>query len=90
MAAGFIPADTPLNLTKGGKSTAPNPATGPWTPTRHTSDEVTKPSSRREAASRPTLPRRRPNRLALDGVQRAPQPPDPTAQLELLPPEEVG
>ena len=39
---------------------------------------------KREAASRPTLPRRRPNRLALDGAQRVPQPPDPTAQLELL------
>lgn len=47
-------------------------------------------SSRREAAPRPTRPRRRPKGPGLDDAQRVPQPPDPTAQLELLLPEEVG
>lgn len=41
-------------------------------------------SSRREAAPRPTSPRRRPKGPGLDGAQRVPQPPDQTAQLELL------
>ena len=45
-------------------------------------------SSRREAAPRPTRPRRRPKGPGLDGAQRAPQPPDSTAQLELLLPTE--
>ena len=44
---------------------------------------------KRKAASRPTTPRRRPKRLALNGAQRVPQPPDQTAQFELLLPEEV-
>lgn len=39
---------------------------------------------KRKAASRPTTPRRRPKRLALNGAQRVPQPPDSTAQLDLL------
>ena len=41
-------------------------------------------SSRREAAPRPTRPRRRPKGPGLDDAQHVPQPPDPTAQLELL------
>ena len=41
-------------------------------------------SSRREAAPRPTRPKRRPKGSGLDDAQHAPQPPDPTAQLELL------
>lgn len=47
-------------------------------------------SSRRETAPRPTRPRRRPKGSGLDDAQRVPQPPDPTAQLELLLPERVG
>ena len=41
-------------------------------------------SRTREAAPRPTSPRRRPKGPGLDGAQRVPQPPDQTAQLELL------
>ena len=41
-------------------------------------------SRKREAAPRPTSPRRRPKGPGLDGAQRVPQPPDQTAQLELL------
>ena len=41
-------------------------------------------SSRREAAPRPTRPRRRPKGPGLDDAPHVPQPPDPTAQLELL------
>ena len=41
-------------------------------------------SRKREAAPRPTRPRRRPKGPGLDDAQRVPQPPDQTAQLELL------
>ena len=41
-------------------------------------------SRKREAAPRPTRPRRRPKGPGLDDAQHVPQPPDPTAQLELL------
>ena len=41
-------------------------------------------SRKREAAPRPTSPRRRPKGPGLDSAQRVPQPPAPTAQLELL------
>jgi hypothetical protein len=39
---------------------------------------------KREAAPRPTSPRRRPKGPGLDVAQRVPQPPDSTAQLDLL------